>query len=167
MRSNFQTGKKFRQYEKGLNAILFDAGITNSNMRKEFMKKIMVYLEDAIGDQQAGYMQQTLLDALAITQNRISGYGCKRILSFQEELLKVVEEFDMLATEETVENLVHENLYDGMTDIPLLKYKIDRAVQPLYGDRFLPYDERYRQAVEQAKHRTWDMKRMIETGTCV
>lgn len=90
-------------------------------------------ISDAILYRERDFTRQFMIDAAVLAVHRTFGAGQKRIQDFYADMHDVLME---------MASLTHED-YKGDKNLVYMKAKIDEALEPLLGDLFKPYDERY------------------------
>ena len=77
------------------------------------------------------FVRQLCMDQAAIVLNREFGFGADRLKKFNDAM---VEMYGTYAT-----------IWNGDTkDVEYSKAAMDRALEQIYGDKFMPWDERYK-----------------------
>lgn len=90
-------------------------------------------VSDAILYRERDFTRQFMLDAAVLAAHRTFGAGQKRIQDFYADLHDVLMEMAGLTLDDA----------KGDKDLVYMKAKLDEALEPLLGDLFKPYDERY------------------------
>jgi hypothetical protein len=79
------------------------------------------------------FTRQFMIDAAVLAAHRTFGAGPKRIQDFYADLHEVLMEMADLTLEDA----------ESDKDLVYMKTKLDEALEPLLGENFRPYDERY------------------------
>lgn len=76
------------------------------------------------------FTRQLCMDVSAIVLNRLFGFGAERIKRFNDAM---VEQYGNYA-----------DIWNGDTkDVEYSKAAMDRALEQIFGDQFMPWNERY------------------------